>query len=86
MNSCESCLADYLEVELEYLCGGVGLIALCELVLLEGRIVLWLDDFAVVLLLLPPATLASCSGVSSRFGSLIVFVGLIVYLVTVDCF
>jgi hypothetical protein len=74
LNSCESCLADYLEVELEYLCGagGVCLIALCELVLLEGRIVLWLDDLAVVLLLLPPAILASCSALSSFLGSLIV--------------
>jgi len=44
----------------------------CELVLLEGRIVLWLEDLAVMLLLLPPATLANCSGVSSFFGSLIV--------------
>jgi len=74
LNSCESCLADYIEVELECLCGagGVCLIALIELVLLEGRIVLWLDDLAEVLLLLPPAILPSCSELSSFLGSLIV--------------
>ena len=70
----ESWLACYLEVELEYLIGGcVGMWALCELVLLDGRVTLRLEDVAEVLLLLPPATLANCSGVSSFLGSLMVF-------------